>query len=367
MLQILGLPKPIVHSNKTMVYYDAAKDMPDADEETILDHYGDGRWYTPVPSLHIVGMTGVLQFTVFLGGIFVYGPAKGAATSEIVTQVFKYGNVKGTILPPSLLEEMTKTPEQLDCLKRLTYVQYAGAPLSKPIGDLIVKDVKLMPCIGSTETGSWFPKVRHADDDEWDYSAFRPGTGRVFVHKTDGMYEFVFRRQPQYEKWQQVFHIFPHLHEFGTKDLFSKHPTKEDRWAYVGRLDDMVNFSNGQSIRASGLEAVIVTDPKVRTALVGGDARSRPFLILEMLEPGSTLPAEEQKEQVWPTIEKANEQCLDEMKLIKELTMLSKPEKPFPRTSKGTIARREVLKMYQGEIEALYAAAAAAASSGYRN
>ena len=300
-------------------------------------------------------MTMILQFTVFLGQVFVYGPAKGVATSETVAQVFKYGKVKGAILPPSLLEEMAKSPEQLECLKRLKYVQYAGAPLSKPIGDLIAKDLKLMPCIGSTETGSWFPKVRN--DDDWNYFTFRPSTGIEFDQKTEDSYELVFRRKPEYEKWQQIFHIFPELHEFGTKDLFSKHPTKENLWAYVGRLDDMVNFSNGQSIRASGLEAVIVTNPHVRTALVGGDTRHRPFLLLEMLDQDSMRSPHERIEQVWPTIEKANDLCLDEVKLVPELTMLAKPSKPFPRTTKGTIARREVLKMYQDEIEALYVAA----------
>ena len=56
-----GLPKPIVHTNKTMVFLDAAKTMFDAHEETLLDHYGDGRWYSPVPSLHVLPLTTTLH------------------------------------------------------------------------------------------------------------------------------------------------------------------------------------------------------------------------------------------------------------------------------------------------------------------
>ena len=61
MFEMIGLPKPIVHSNKTMVYYDTANAMPDAHEETISDHYGDGRWYTPVPSLHVCVLASALS------------------------------------------------------------------------------------------------------------------------------------------------------------------------------------------------------------------------------------------------------------------------------------------------------------------
>ena len=294
----------------------------------------------------------VLQFTTFLGAVLVYGPAKGAATAEIITQVFKHGNVNGAILPPSLLEEMTKNPDQLDCLKRLKYVQYAGAPLSKPIGNLFASDVELMPCIGSTETGPWLPKVR--DDGEWNYHTFSKGTGIQLDRRTEDLYELVFHKKPQYERWQQVFHIFPELDEFPTKDLFAKHPTKEDSWEYVGRLDDMVSFSNGQSFHVAGLEAVILTDPNVRAAIVGGAERSRPFVILEMLDRDFTLAPAQRIEQVWPTIEKANMQCLDEIRLRKDLTLLAEPSKPFPRTTKGTIARMDVLKLYQAEIDALY-------------
>lgn len=297
----------------------------------------------------------ILQFTTFLGSVFVYGPTKGTPTPKIIAQVLKHGNVNGAILPPSLIEELTKDTEQLECLRQLKYVQWAGAPLNQHTGDLIANNVKLMPCIGTTESGSWFSKVRN--DGEWQYFTFRPYTGIELVQRTDDLYEVVFRKKPEFERWQQIFHIFPDIDEFPTKDLFSKHPAKDNLWEYAGRLDDMVNFSNGQSVRASGLEAIINADPHVRSSLVGGDHRSRPCLLLEMLDGEAVQHAKESIDQVWSTVEKANEHCLEDMYLIKDLTVLAKSSKPFPRTSKGTLARREAFKLYQEEIDAVYSKA----------
>lgn len=36
-----------------MTSLDAAKLMPGADEETPISYFSNGRWYTPLPSLHV--------------------------------------------------------------------------------------------------------------------------------------------------------------------------------------------------------------------------------------------------------------------------------------------------------------------------
>lgn len=36
-----------------MTSFDAAELMPDADQETMNDHFRNSRWYTPLPSLHV--------------------------------------------------------------------------------------------------------------------------------------------------------------------------------------------------------------------------------------------------------------------------------------------------------------------------
>lgn len=36
-----------------MASFDAARTMPDADQETTIDHFQNARCYTPLPTLHV--------------------------------------------------------------------------------------------------------------------------------------------------------------------------------------------------------------------------------------------------------------------------------------------------------------------------
>lgn len=317
-------------------------------------------------------MTMALQLTVFLQTIMVVGPAFLPATAQLVSQIFEHGAVEAAILPPSLLEDLCASPSCLALIRsQLKYVYFSGAPLPKAVGALICSHVKLMPAIGSTEAGAYFLKVRTDDtnpDEDWSYYSFRPGMGCVFEPRTKtGLYELVFRRQPEYERWQQIFHVYPSIDEFPTKDLWTKHPTREGLWEYAGRTDDLVILSHGGALYASKMEAAIEEHADVKTALIGGEGRKKPFLILELASGGShgaetgseETPAAPHSliDELWPAVEKANELCSDFVQLSKPLTMLTSPSRPFQRTAKDTVARRDSFDLYREEISALYAKA----------
>src|SRR5437667_6638442 len=135
-------------------------------------------------------MTVALQMTVFLGTIVVVGPANGPPTATIVDQILQYGNVAGAMLPPSIIEALCRNLNMLNRLRKLKYVYFAGAPLNKATGDLISQHVKLVPAIGSTEAGAYFPRIRN--DADWDYYSFRPSMGVTFEPRAKGLYELVF-------------------------------------------------------------------------------------------------------------------------------------------------------------------------------
>ncbi|KAL9049734.1 MAG: hypothetical protein Q9206_005382 [Seirophora lacunosa] len=132
-----GLPKPITFTNKMMTCMDAARTMPDRDDETIMDHFVNGRWYASLPSLHFVGMTTALQMTVFLNSTVIFGPPDRPATADVVSQVLAHARLDGIIVPPSVLEDLCRDDETLKQVKDLKYVHFAGAPLGKE--DLFVK------------------------------------------------------------------------------------------------------------------------------------------------------------------------------------------------------------------------------------
>lgn len=318
-----------------------------------------------------IGMTMALQLTVFLHTIMVVGPVSLPATAQVVSQIFQHGAVEAAILPPSLLEDLCASPSSLALIRRqLKYVYFGGAPLPKAVGALISPYVKLMPAIGSTEAGPYFVEVRSNDTspDDWSYYSFRPGMGCVFEPRTKtGLYELVFRRRPEYERWQQVFHVYPTQDEFPTKDLWAKHPTREGLWDYAGRTDDLVILSHGEDLHASKMEATIEEHADVKAALIGGEGRKKPFLILELASSapgaekgsgeGPVAPDDSVIDALWPAVEKANKLCSDYVQLSKPLTMLTSPSRPFLRTAKDTVARRDSLALYGDDISALYAKA----------
>ena len=298
-------------------------------------------------------MTVALQWTTFLNTILVVG-SPDAATASNVIQVLELGKVTGAAMPPSLIEDICCHPQGVASLRRLQYVYFVGAPLSQPTAEQLVGHCKVQPAMGSTEAGAYFIQIRN--DDDWEYYCFRPAMGVEFEQRTENLYELVFRRRPELARWQQIFQVHPNLNEFATKDLWVKHPSKPNIWRYSGRTDDLIILSHGEGLYASDMEAEIQKHPKVRTALIGGQRRPRPFLIIELLdnirlsesEKGSLLT------HIWPNIEKANERCSDYVKLTKSLVIFTDLGKPFPRTAKDTVPRLPSFALYSREIDNLY-------------
>ncbi|MCJ1250586.1 hypothetical protein MMC30_007814 [Trapelia coarctata] len=347
-----GLPKPIVFTNQMMTSLDAAKTMPATDQETPIDHFSNGRWYTPLPNLHFVGMTVTLQWPIFLNSILVVGPPTSSATS--IAQVLEQGNANGALMPPSLISDLCRTPEGLQQLRKLDYLYFAGAPLPKSIADQLRGHVKLHPAMGTTEAGPYFTHITNTDD--WEYYSFHPAMGVEFEHVSGELYEFVFHRRPELERWQQIFQVYPALDRFPTKDLWTRHPSQPDRWRYAGRSDDFVKLSHGEGIYAAEIEAEIQEHPEVKAALIGGVGRACPFLIIDLVSEGVLEGADREAklERIWPLVRQVNERCAREVKVASDRIIFTEAGRPFVRTAKGTVSRHASITLYASEIETLY-------------
>jgi acyl-coenzyme A synthetase/AMP-(fatty) acid ligase len=175
-------------------------------------------------------MTVSLQFPVFLGAVVVIGPVTPGPTSpSLAADILKYSNAQGAVLPPALIDGLCDDDEGLRCLRNLDHLYFAGAPLSRRSAEKLISHVPVRPAMGSTEAGAYFVRIIDRDLD-WEYYSFRPGMGLKLQHVADGMYGAVFVRKEEVERWQQVFRVYPELDEFRTKDLFVRHPEKEDLW-----------------------------------------------------------------------------------------------------------------------------------------
>jgi len=299
-------------------------------------------------------MVCVLQGSVWLGSTIVLGRASSPASPPVADQVIQYGRVEGFIAPPILIRALSSQANTIAHLRSLRFIQWAGAPLDQATGNLLKGHVKLSPAFGSTEAGPYLTLLCE-DPDDWAYYRFRAGQGIVFEQRSDKFWELVFRRQKD-AHWQQIFLLYPELDEYPTKDLFEKHPSKDELWLYVGRSDDMVVLSNGNGLHASSVEAIMLQEPKIEAALIGGEGRDSPFLLVRPSD--DILSLEKGREAIlsviWPAIEAANASVSDLAKIKKELIVISKTEKPFLHSGKGSLLRRENFTLYSEEIEAVY-------------
>ena len=59
-------------------------------------------------------------------------------------------------------------------------------------------------------------------------------------------------------------------------------------------------------------------------------------------------------EDIWPFVEKANQESPNFAKVAKPLILIASPKKKFARAGKGTVQRRTTLKLFEEEIDALY-------------
>jgi hypothetical protein len=212
--------------------------------------------------------------------------------------------------------------------------------------------------LGATETGalpSWIPSV-----EDWQYFAYHPALkGIEFREVGDGLYQLFVKRHPSTDPYHGTWSTFPHLQEYTMNDLYTKHPTKEHLWLYEGRADDVIVLSNGEKLNPSSMELTLVGHQGVKGALVVGQARFAPAVIIELEEDlARKVEVKEEREAIinalWPFVMEANRSAPGHAQLSRDKIIFSKPGKPFPRAPKGTVLRRQTLKLYEKEIDELY-------------
>ncbi|MCJ1231749.1 hypothetical protein MMC12_008428, partial [Toensbergia leucococca] len=240
----------------------------------------------------------------------------------------------------------------LERLQHQRFIVTGGAPLSKPIGDVINSRTRIHNWVATTETGNL--QQLEVPQKDWEYVSFGPHSGAEFRPHSGDLRELVVVRNQMLEHYQGVFHNFPNLQEYPTNDIYSQHsdPQKSDLWLYRGRADDVIVFSNGEKMNPISMELTIGSDPEVRSALVLGQDRFQAALLIE---PEDSLGEEERYgliERLWPKIQQANEHCPAHGRLSKSHVMLT--SKSMVRTDKGSVNRNATAKIYLEELDSLY-------------
>ncbi|MDI1492470.1 MAG: putative secondary metabolism biosynthetic enzyme [Ramalina farinacea] len=350
-----GLPKPVVMTHGTFAVMDNDRNFPTVPgrknhDLTLFDFDGaESRIYEPFPPFHVGGFFYKIVLPLYTHTIPVFGPPLRPPSGALVADILKQQNVRGCILPPAVAEQLLHEPDGLDCFKQLDVFCYAGGPLSQATGDSISSVTSVCQFYGGTEIGQVRQLVPQGGD--WPYMEFHPNAKIELCPSDDDAYEMIIFPD---EGFCALNHNFPDVKEWQTKDLFKRHPTKENLWRFHGRKDDIIVLSSGEKLYPVLMEKQLEGLQNVSGALITGHGRFQPALLLEVKE------AEGRDDvaildEMWPAIESANKNMPGHGRVTRQMILLAKEDKPFVRAGKGTIVRKLTEKAYAEEVESLYA------------
>ncbi|KAI1858540.1 uncharacterized protein JN550_012587 [Neoarthrinium moseri] len=294
-------------------------------------------------------------YVIYWNTPIVLGLSGRALTSDLVMECLEHLDIDCAVIPPSVLEDMSQSQKHISALRRLKLVSWGGGPLAQEAGDTLVQNgVVINNTLNSTEFAP-FPVYYQPRLELWQYFIVNPDLLGAEWREVDGSFELVVTRKEKHPGLQGFFYTFPYVNEFSTGDLFKPHPTIPHHWIHHGRSDTVIVFSNGEKLNPVTIEDAVRRHPAVNDALVVGSNRLQPALLLEPLTPRNLgKDTQDLIENVWHLVDGVNQHTVRHGRIERSHIAISKPNKPFQRSGKGTIQRTETLKVYEMEIDQLY-------------
>ncbi|OJJ39941.1 hypothetical protein ASPWEDRAFT_736901 [Aspergillus wentii DTO 134E9] len=351
-----GMPKPIIIPHSYMAAITAQGNM-SADEhlpqKCQLEIMTEcQKVHTAFPLFHIAGI-GLAFHLMFSGCTLVFGCPNQPPSYHQFKAILQMTGADATLLPPLILDEMADDISFIEeNIPKLCYIFYGGGSVSQKAGNRLSKKVCLMNGIGSTECGSiaQFP----TDPEHWEYIFFceeQFGIKWRPTETSDGDCEMVIYRDDRIAKYQAVFKVFPHLTEWATRDIYRQHPTIKHLWKYQGRTDDIIVFSSGEKMSPVILEGRLASLSPVRAALVLGNQRPYPILLVELQ---SSTDPDDAVESIKGVVDEFNREASRDAQISRQDIIFTAKDKPFSRTIKETVHRRQTERLYEAEIDDLY-------------
>ncbi|GAW21829.1 hypothetical protein ANO14919_113540 [Xylariales sp. No.14919] len=350
------LPKPIVMTHGSFAVLDNEHNLPEVTgrkrrDWTMWSFEGGGRLFTVFPFFHLGGFLMFTVAAIFGKTTTVYAPPFLVPDGALIRDIMLQQKLKALLLPPSLVEQLVNEPQGMELVKKLDFVAYSGAPLSSAIGNRLSKIIDVFSPYGATETYPQ-PELATAPED-WEWHEFSPHCKHEMqlFDPEEGTHELVIMSGENSRDTAAVYHNLPDSRgQFHTKDLFVRNAEKPNLFKYYGRKDDIITLSNGEKFNPIPFELNLQGDSLTKGALVIGNGRSQPALLLEFKSPNQPS-----LEDLWPLIEKSNTLVPGQGRIHRGMIILGSPDKPFARTGKGTIIRRLTEDAYRPEVEKLYA------------
>ncbi|KXG50671.1 Male sterility, NAD-binding [Penicillium griseofulvum] len=352
-----GLPKPIVWKNSLLATLDATRLLPESDGRppwTVIFEGGD-RFYSAFPLYHAAGLIMNILVRAFYRTSNVIGPVGVLSTINLIDSLIDHTNIKIWSIIPSIVDDIGETPAVSTKFTSAKIIIASGGPVTHASANKATKDVRICNLTGTSE--GLFQGSLLVEREDWIYFSFHPYAGFDFRKIDEGIHEhWAVRNEERAALHQGIFHTFPDSKELTFKDLYAPHPTKPDLWIYRGRTDDMLVLSNGEKLHPVAMEAIINSHPAVSACLIVGTGYTMTSLLVELAvpEPSSTEERDAILDSIMEKVHAANAVGSKQARLFREYIWFAKPGKPFVRTDKNTVKRRDTVIFYEKEIEQFY-------------
>ncbi|KAI9151854.1 Isocyanide synthase-NRPS hybrid crmA [Paramyrothecium foliicola] len=350
-----GVPKPIPWSHGLIGTMDAIRLLPPVDGDDGLppwtsDWIAGDRIYSAFPMSHGAGIIMDIMMPALFNLHCVLGPVGVLPNVNLVESLAEHAKIDIWSMVPSLVDELGETPDVLAKLKSSKFICASGGPVSPIRAGKVNEVIRVLNLTGTTE-GLFIGNLVTSRED-WFWFCFHPYSGFEFKQIDEDTYEHWVHRTEHSDLFQGIFHTFPEKESINFKDLYMKHPTKPNLWAFKGRSDDLVVLSNGYKISPLELEAFISTHPAINGCLVFGTGRPQAGLLVELKDSSDKTDA--LLDSIWDTVKKANSISRHKNQLLRDFVTFAEPDKPFFRTDKGTVKRPATLAIYADYIERFY-------------
>lgn len=280
----------------------------------------------------------------------VLGPVGVLPNVNLVETLAEHAKIDIWSMVPSLVDEVGETPEVLAKLKPSKFICASGGPISPVSAGKVNEVIRVLNLTGTTE-GLFIGNLVTPRED-WFWFCFHPYSGFEFKQVEEDTYEHWVRRNEHWPLFQGIFHTFPDKELINFKDLYMRHPTKPNLWAFKGRSDDLVVLSNGYKITPLETEGFVTTHPAIDGCLVFGTGKPQAGLLIELKNPSHKTDV--LLDSIWETVKKANSMSRHKNQLLRDFVTFAEADKPFIRTDKGTVKRSATLALYADYIERFY-------------
>ena len=179
-----GHPKLIVLTHDALATMDALWLVPPLHgrECFLRTMAANSRMYLAMPFFHMAGFSITITLSMCSTTTVVLGPADRPVSVPLVKQVLACADVTSAMLPPSILEEISKSELELESLSSLKSVYYGGASISKAAGSAIVRKTHLFNQIGSTESVVLI--THETDPEDFQYFCFNAQRNGMYFRET---------------------------------------------------------------------------------------------------------------------------------------------------------------------------------------